>query len=230
MKVDRPVSQREFMSAIIVDKKEKQKQIIEAAVRVFAQKGFVRSTIYDIAREAGIGKGTIYEYFESKEDVINLTFETFMEELVPDFGAITQSSLSATEKLCRMISGFAGMLKSKEKQDLLDIMFDLWAEGIRSQDSRGSLESKINQFYQEYRKTVAAVLEQGIQSGEFRKDMNTRIEASILVGLLDGILVQWILDKKRFPVADAVGAAVQTIIYGIQSRAERKNQFRLEET
>lgn len=130
------------MSAIIVDKKEKQKQIVQAAVRVFSRKGFVRTTISDIAKEAGIGKGTFYEYFESKEAVIHQTFDTFMQELVPDFDDLLQSPLPAQEKLILMITGYSRVLEYEEKQDLLGLIFDIWAEGIRSLDVRRTMEKK----------------------------------------------------------------------------------------
>lgn len=203
------------MSAIIVDKKEKQKQIVQAAVRVFSRKGFSRTTISNIAEEAGIGKGTVYEYFESKEAVIHKAFDTFMEELMPDFEDLFQSGLPAQEKLIRMITGYSCVLESKENQDLIGLVFDIWAEGIRSLDERRTLEVKMNQFYREYRRMIADVIDQGIQDGEFRRDIPTESAASILIGFLDGILVQWILDKKGFPLQSALQASIKTILNGI---------------
>jgi AcrR family transcriptional regulator len=55
---------------------DRRDQIIEAAMRVFAQKGFTRATNKDIAREAGITPGLIYYYFESKEDLLKSIIET----------------------------------------------------------------------------------------------------------------------------------------------------------
>jgi hypothetical protein len=114
-----------------------------------------------------------------------------------------------------MIKGFGRALESKEKRNLFGLIFDIWAEGIRSHDARWSLEMKMNRFYREYRKTVAAVINQGIQSGEFRGDIQTEDAASILVGFFDGILVQWILDKKGFPLQSALNALTKTILHGI---------------
>lgn len=212
------------VSAIIVDKKEKQKKIIQSAASVFSQKGFVRTTVSDIAQEAGIGKGTFYEYFESKEAVIYLVFEYFMEELIPDFQGILQKSISASEKISYMIKEFSRILQSKEKQDLLSLTFDIWAEGIRSQNHRDSLESKMNRFYKDYGESVMNVLEQGIQSGEFRSDIRTDVEASVLIGLLDGLMVQWILDREKFPIQSALQAAKATILNGILRQDNTKNK------
>lgn len=206
------------MSAIIVDKKEKKRHIIQSALRIFSRKGFNLTTISDIAEEAGIGKGTVYEYFDSKEAVISFSFDYFMQELVPDFEAIIRESIPASEKLERMISGFGHILSSKENQDLLSIMFDVWAAGIRSRDSRSSLESKMKRFYQDYRSTVSTVLRHGVRAGEFRKDIKPHVQASLLIGLLDGLLVQWILDKREFPLQTALEAVGKTFLYGLYRR------------
>ena len=65
---------------IIVDKKEKRAKILNAAIRVFSKKGRTVTKISDIAEEAGIGKGTIYEYFRSKDEVFSATFNYFMDK------------------------------------------------------------------------------------------------------------------------------------------------------
>jgi len=205
----------ESMSAIIVDKKEKQKNIVRSAMKIFSQKGFDRTTVFDITREAGIGKGTFYEYFESKDEVIHLVFESFMQELVPDFQQIVRRSIPASEKIRLMIKSISQLTESKEQQDFVSLMFDIWAEGIRSQPHRKSIELKMKQFYKDYREPVVKVLEQGIQSGEFRSDIKMEVEASVLVGLLDGLLVQWILDRKGFPIQRALEAVVSTVLHGI---------------
>jgi hypothetical protein len=114
-----------------------------------------------------------------------------------------------------MISGFERILSTKENRDLLGILFDVWAAGIRSRDSRRSLESKMKQFYQNYRSTVSIVLQQGVKAGDFRKDIKPQVQASLLIGLLDGLLVQWILDKQEFPLQAALEAVGKTVLYGL---------------
>jgi len=213
----------ESMSAIIVDKKEKQKNIVRSAMKIFSQKGFDRTTVSDIAQEAGIGKGTYYEYFKSKDEVIHLVFDYFMQDLVPDFQKIVQQSIPASEKIILMIKSMSHLIESKEQQDFVGLVFDVWAEGIRSQPHRKSLELKMKQFYKDYREPVVEVLKQGIRSGEFRSDIKMEAEASVLIGLLDGLLVQWVLDRKGFPIQSALDAVVETLLRGILSQ-DKKNK------
>ncbi|MBE9530214.1 MAG: TetR/AcrR family transcriptional regulator, partial [Proteobacteria bacterium] len=63
-----------------MSKNEKKNQIIEAAAQIFAKNGFSGTIMAEIAHCAGIGKGTIYEYFKSKEELFFAVFEWYMKE------------------------------------------------------------------------------------------------------------------------------------------------------
>ncbi len=65
----------------IVDKEAKRKDILNAAIHVFVEQGAAKTKIADIAKRANIGKGTIYEYFSSKEDIFQESMVLFMETL-----------------------------------------------------------------------------------------------------------------------------------------------------
>ena len=66
------------MAPKTVDKDEKRLQIAHAAVEVFASKGFDRAKMDDVAREAGVGKGTLYEYYSDKEALLEESFDLLM--------------------------------------------------------------------------------------------------------------------------------------------------------
>ena len=67
------------MAARIVDRQEKARQIIQHATAIFAHKGYNATKIDDVAASAGIGKGTVYEYFESKQDLFLAVFDAYMK-------------------------------------------------------------------------------------------------------------------------------------------------------
>ena len=68
------------MAPKVIDKQEKRKQIIKAAIRVFARLGLPNTKMLQVAEAAGIGKGTIYEYFKSKDELFIAAFHAFIEE------------------------------------------------------------------------------------------------------------------------------------------------------
>lgn len=207
------------MSPKVVDKKEKKDLIIAAAIQEFIKKGFAKTTITDIARTAGIGKGTVYEYFSTKEEIINHTFEYFVHSLELDFAQVLISELGPAEKLEQIFNGFADFLDS-DSRDMMELMFDLWSESIKGKDSKSLIYTEMSKFYQAYREIFADIIVEGMGDGSFVKNINPHNAASLIVGGLDGIMVQWVLDRENFNYRDVVKTAASIFIKGIS--AERK--------
>jgi TetR/AcrR family fatty acid metabolism transcriptional regulator len=202
------------MSAKVVDKKVKKDQIIGAAVQVFAKKGFAKTTINDIAHAAGIGKGTVYEYFSNKEEIINQSFRYFMRAMELDFQEILIQEITGKEKLIRILEGFSQLMNA-ETMELVELMLDFWAEGIKTKNSQGILMEEMNKFYHSYREILADVIIEGMGDGSFKKNINPRSVASMIIGTLDGVFVQWILDKKSIDYQEMVRTVTFTVLNGI---------------
>jgi AcrR family transcriptional regulator len=203
------------MSARVVDKKEKKDQIIEAAIREFAGKGFSRTTINDIAKAAGIGKGTVYEYFSNKEEIVLETFRFFMHSMEPDFQAILISGAPAKEKLRQVLEGFSHFINLEYHQQLMELMFELWSEAIKDKGSKGLMFEEMIKFYHAYREIFADIIIEGMGDGSFRKDINPRSAAAMIVGALDGLMVQWILERETLDFQDILKTVTITVLAGI---------------
>lgn len=205
------------MSARVVDRQERRDQILTAALRVFSKKGFSKSTISDIALAAGMGKGTVYEYFATKEEIIQHSFGFFMRHLELDLETVLSARLSSMEKLTAIFDRFA-MLMNDHTAELIDLMFDYWSEGIKNKTSKGVLYSEMVIFYDRYRSLFADIIGAGMTEGIFRQDIKAASAAALIVGALDGIMVQWILDKEGFDYQDVVKTIGLTFLEGITSK------------
>ena len=97
--------------------------------------------------------------------------------------------------------------------EYLEIMFDFWAEGIRRHEVNKVFD--LRKMYSEWRKLIISVLEEGIKQGKFRS-IDTTITASILIRCIDGIIIQWILDKNLFSLNKAIEALADNTIKGIK--------------
>ena len=203
------------MSAKVVDKKEKKDLIMEAALTVFSQQGFSRTTISAIAKKAGIGKGTIYEYFATKEEIIHNSFQFFMRHLELDFQKVLVTDMPALDKLKAIMDGFTHFLDA-HTFEMMELMFQFWSEGIRYKESKGMLYQDMNKFYKAYREIFADVIIQGMGDGSFRKDINPHHTSSMIVGALDGIMVQWVLDQENFNYKEVVKTISFTLLNGIE--------------
>lgn len=206
-----------IMAARIVDKKEKREQINRAAIRLFARKGFARTTISDIAEAAGTGKGTIYEYFETKDEIIQDSFKFFIKEMEFDFEHILLSPLPAIEKIRKVFDAFAQTLESPENRQLMELMFEFWAESIKDVEAKNILFKEMNTFYQAYRKLCEDLIRDGIREGSFRKDLDPPTMATIILGMNDGIMVQWLLDKT-IDFSRTMKEMVRMVLEGISKK------------
>jgi len=178
--------------------KNKDRLIIEAAVVVFAQKGYASATVADIAARAGIGKGTIYEYFASKEELFFAVFEWFKLQTgvaaKVNIGVLGESASKRLEALSDAIMGMW-----EEIEDVFTLTIEFWAASSSSQ-IRDRIKKAFRKMYREFRDTVAALIREGIERGEFRSDTDPDSLAAALVGAWDALFLQAWFDRSFDPL------------------------------
>ncbi len=168
----------------------RKQQILLAALRVFARRGFQRATLREIAQEAGIGKSTIYEYFQSKTHLFQeLTDFLFRNLEQATYGALPRD-LPPEEKLCQTLRAFARFMVQMPygtPEETLAIITDIFAESVR----QGTVD--LRPVYERERGALEALVAEGIQQGVFRPDLDPASVASLILAVLDGLLTQWLL-------------------------------------
>lgn len=199
-----------ILSPKIVDKEAKRQQIAQAAMAVFARMGINDAKMADIAAEAGVGKGTIYEYFRSKDEVFAASFELMHGAMGAEVGRRTWGLSDPEEKMRVLIDGFIDL--AMQHIDYMEIMFEFWAEGIR----RGEQVLDLKGMYDQYRDYVTVILEEGIAAGAFRP-MKANLVASSLLAALDGLFLQWVMDKEGLPLEEAGEELTEVFLRGIKA-------------
>ena len=204
------------MTPKIVDRDSKREEIIQAAIRAFLENGVQGATIQDIARQARMGKGTIYEYFESKEDIFHSTFEYFVGQMDVVFRRTMKGAADPVEKLRRIIFFLPSFL-SGETSLTMNLIFDFWAMAIHEPSTRTKLMDTMKRFYQGYNDMVSSIILEGMSDGSFKRDLNPDKVASIITGALDGMLVQWVLDRDSMDFAATMDQFFRLLFQGIQA-------------
>jgi len=191
-------------------------EIIHAAIKVFSKKGMVKAKMADIAMEAGIGKGTIYEYFRSKEEVFISGFQMFFQGMQDKIETALNSTTNPVEQLKLLINlSFKSFLQ--HGSDLAMIMMDFWAEGIRNKDEKILSAIDLRQIYHEFRIIIQAIINNGIDRGVFRK-VDSHHVASLLIGSLDGIMLQWIMDHKAIDLEKVTESVIDNFLNGLYKK------------
>jgi AcrR family transcriptional regulator len=179
-------------------KQIKKSLIIEAAARVFANRGYNSTLIAEIATEAGIGKGTIYEYFPSKEDLFFAVFEWFVEMTEAE-ARVSISALggSASERLKALNDA---LLKSwLEMLDMYSLVMEFWSASASSR-MRPRFKKAFREGYKDFRQLVSALISDGIETGEFQPEVDAESVAAALVGAWDALLLQAWFDEGFDPL------------------------------
>jgi AcrR family transcriptional regulator len=180
---------------------EKRRVILDAAVRVFAHKGFHTSRVGDIAEEAGIAHGLLYHYFSSKDEVLETIFRDNWTLLLDRIHAVEESDEPAREQLGHVA---AILLRTwRHEPDVVRVLVREIARSPELQQRIGELVKPID--------AIQRIVEHGQRTGEFRSDLDSRLAAIIFYGGIDELLTGWVLGQLP-DGEDAVAAAESTLV------------------
>jgi AcrR family transcriptional regulator len=143
-------------------KEARRKQILQAALATFSEKGFNAANVSDVAARAGVSQGTIYWYFDSKEELLIQALLSIFEDLGEGaLGAVMQCE-TATDKVRALGHAMVGFMT--EIEGVFPLFMEYWASSARREEV-GEIWGGI---LVEYKDLIAGIIEEGIQRGEFR--------------------------------------------------------------
>jgi TetR/AcrR family fatty acid metabolism transcriptional regulator len=173
------------LTAGSIVQEDRRKRILDAAVRVFARRGYHGARVGDIATEAGVAHGLLYHYFSSKDEVLETVFRDNFGELVARFRAVESSDEPAPEKL----AGIAKILLRtwRNDPDLVTVM-------VRDVARSARLQLQVAEVREAFT-IVQRVVEQGQAEGSFRRDLDARLASWIVYGGLEEVLTGWVLGQ-----------------------------------
>ena len=170
---------------------DRRSAILAAAGKVFHAHGYAATTMEAVAAEAGVAKGSLYNYFRSKQELFT---QLFTETIAADEAEVEQlvaEPIPAAEKLQKLLDNV--FVQLERYTTIGGLMLEFWATAARQQH-RGELAEMFEQMFSRWRRRIAAIVSQGIESGQFRADIDPEVAASLILAVVDGIIVQSILD------------------------------------
>ena len=179
---------------------DKRRQLLDAAVRVFARKGFHASRVGDIAEEAGVAHGLLYHYFKSKDEVLQAVFQENWSLLVARIESVEETDEPAADQL-RHISAIV-LRTWLHLPDVVRVVVQEFGRSPELAERIGELTLPID--------ALQRVIARGIESGEFRRDIDPTFAATVVYGSIDELLTGWVLG--RLPAGEEdVAKAEQTL-------------------
>ena len=162
---------------------EKRRLILDAAVRVFARKGFHTCRVGDIAEEAGVSHGLLYHYFSSKDELLETIFRETWDEVLTAIAAVEASGEPAREQL-RQVAKI--LLRGWQTQPARTTV-------IMREIARTPELQRLIADLTKPREAVERIIRRGQETGEFREDVDARLASTVFYGGIDDILTGWVL-------------------------------------
>ncbi len=185
------------------------REILEAAKKVFAKKGFAAATVDEIAREAEFSKGAIYFYFNSKEDLFLSLIQQITSELEEKIKKIVGKSGDTENKIESLIETHLSFFE--RDKEFFQIMA---SEHPRLEaESENRLKEELRERYLRYLDVFEEVMKDGISKGML-KDINPLILATALMGIIHSFTTQWILLGRKDPLLEMKSVILELFLRG----------------
>jgi TetR/AcrR family transcriptional regulator len=192
-------------------------EILSAAEKMFAVKGFFPATMSDVAREAEFGTGTLYNYFKSKEEL----YFTLIEEKVEKINRLVKHELS------QKASAVEGIKKVLELQfDFIERNRDFFRIYILERNRfewtvKDELRKGLHEKTVAYVNLIAEVMRQGVNKGELRP-MNPIDLAHAFVGMVHSFVFEWMISPKPYPLISKLATVLEIFLGGVRQIERRK--------
>ncbi|MGZ4334736.1 MAG: TetR/AcrR family transcriptional regulator [Gaiellaceae bacterium] len=180
---------------------DKPRQILDAAVRVFAAQGYEASRVGDVAREAGVAYGLVYHYYGSKEAVLEAVFREAWGRLLAAVAGAEQTGADAPDQLALVVK--IVLRAWRDDPDLVRLL-------VREITRNPHIQDELDEIGQAFA-TLERIVQRGQDQGTFRAELDAKIAAWMLYGALEEVLTGWVLGQLPDDV-EAVAAAEREVI------------------
>ncbi len=189
-----------------------EERIKDAALKLFSKKGFYQTSTTEIAREAGVGKGSLYWHWQSKEDLAFSLVSDMLELFVgilKDFAEKNQPMLQILEELARSL----GDLYEREKEHCR-LLWKFRAD--RHYIFTSEYKNKVARYYEEIRNAITRMIMNAIEKGEILA-VDPDYAALFILGTTEGIELEWLENEESFPIKRALEDAYKIILKGLRN-------------
>ena len=187
---------------------EKYQRILDAAVAVFAEKGFFASRVSDIAERANVADGTVYLYFKNKDEILASAINTAFDGFMSSARTQLEGLASPSDRLRRLAYLHLKALGSNRN---MAVVFQM-----ELRQSTRSLSEFSHEHLVDYFNLVKQAIAEGKKNGEFRPDLPEKIAANCFFGAIDEMVTSWVLSEKDYPLEHAADPLVDILLGGMR--------------
>jgi len=189
------------------NKSEKYQIILYSAGSVFAEHGFHKATISQIAAQAGVADGTLYLYFKNKDDILYQYISYKTEVVFEKMRAAVEKGKNAEEKLRLLIRCH---LEEFQDDKNMAVIFQSEARYLRD------IQSQIKDISKMYLDLLSEIIEQGQIEGVMRQDLFVGLVKRFILGAVEGVISTWVSAEGRYDLASMADPLVDLYLKGVK--------------
>jgi len=189
---------------------DKPRRILDAAVRVFAERGYDAARVGDIAKEAGVAYGLVYHYYESKEAVLEAVFREAWGRLLAAVALAEESGENASEQLELVVK--IVLRAWRDDPDLVRLL-------VREVTRNPHIQDELDEIGQAFA-SLERMVRRGQADGTFRAELDPKLAAWMLYGALEEVLTGWVLGQLPDDAAAVTAAereVAETMVGGLRA-------------
>jgi TetR/AcrR family fatty acid metabolism transcriptional regulator len=189
------------------NKSEKYQIILDSAGAVFAEYGFYKATISQIAAKAGVADGTLYLYFKNKDDILYQYISYKTEIVFEKMRAAVEKGKNAEEKLRLLIRCH---LEEFQNDKHMAVIFQSEARYLRD------IQSQIKDISKMYLDLLSDIIEQGQIEGAMRQDLFVGLVKRFILGAVEGVISTWVTAEGRYDLVSMADPLVDLYLTGVK--------------
>ena len=191
--------------------------IIKAAISLFAKNGFHNTSIAQITEMCQLSKGALYWHFEDKEDLLMAVIDQVRQEWKDVLRKNLKRNWSAQKKMENILDLFVETtLENKERYVIFIVLIAEFTEV----DER--FERALREGFMEFFEFIAQIIDDGKSEGSIHKDINTNLMAIAFMGVWQGILLQWLLNRNEVRLESLVNCLRSMVFDGLAPSLKRE--------
>ena len=190
---------------------ETRQRILMAAIQLIGQKGLANVSMNDIVEASGVSKGGVYWYFKSKEEIITAISQRLFATDIKSVESLLEAEGTVSERLQQLIRDRVQGLQ--EMSGVVAILFEFYAVALHQDGVRQFIKA----YFQNFHELLVALIQQGIERGEFRP-VDALAAATALDAVFEGLIVRWLIDPDAVQWASLGEAAIRLTLDGLKHR------------
>jgi len=192
-----------------VSKEITRTRIIESAKKLFAEQGYLKTTVIDISRQAGLSEAALYDHFQGKEDLLLTIPDLWVSELIGDLKEQLFGIKGAINKLRKFLWWY---LRRVEEAPLDAKIVYLFLK-TNANFMKTEVYSNVKALYA----YLIDIFEEGRTSGEMKADLNPYFARDIFIGTMEHLVTRWLLKERSYPLFENLEEVFDLMIDGFRA-------------